>query len=253
MTIDIEQVINYSKLLLSLNNTENDAVLEKFINVGARSLRTYDNYIVTTTELEIDDCHKAKLPSGFVEFLGARFTDSCSGCCGGTYGTTITEPGSIDTVYRPPCACPIVFLPASYTALWNENNGSCGTYGNYFTIEGDYIFFPSSVTSTKITICYRTLNIDGDGIMILNEDWERGLGAYAAYMYASVHFTIYPRDIRRQWQQEWVAQKMESRGLAQVKRSKLNKRAIWRIMNTLLWDGSLTGVYGTPYTNAYPN
>lgn len=243
MIVSTEQVITRTKRRLRLNNTENDAYLEKLIDEGARSLKSEDSYTVKCEEIDIDDCHRAKVPSFFEEFLGGRFNDSgCSGCCS-TYGTTITEPGSIDTVYRPPCGCPVWFVASWLVNGWN-GTGTCGYYGNFFNIEGGYIIFPSSITATSIKLTYKTKNVDESGIMIINEDWERGISAYAASQFAVDYIESYTPEQRRIWSDEWKAQKQSIRSVSQFKRFKLDKQAIWQITNAIIWNGRLTGVVG---------
>lgn len=236
MIINPDQVINTAKEFLDLGNTENDAVLEKFINLGAISLRTVDSYIVKCKNVELDDCGTGKLPDSTEEFLGASFPESsgCScGCTPNVFGTTITAPGSIDTIYRPPCGCPLFYV-APWLAKREGWNGACSPFGNFFTINGNYISLPSTTNATSINVVVKAKNVDDDGLMILNDDQERGLACFAALNFAVKKWSSYTDGQRAFWERTWVAQVPHLRGKAQVKRFQLDKKSIWYIMNTIM-------------------
>ena len=253
MEINIEQVINLAKMHLVLGNTEYDAFLEKFINMGATHLKNYDTYVIKCDEISIDDNHRAKLPDFFEELLGISFPEGAGCACGecSVQGTTVSEPGSIATVYRSPnCTCPQFFIATPLVNLWNTTyNGTCGYYGNYFNVNGNSVSLPSTTNATSLKITYRSSNVDCDGIMILNEDWERGLACFAAFNYARAYRGNYTTDQIASWENEWKAQKAYQKGRSQVKRFKLDKRAIHQIMNAVYYNGNLTGIFGAEAMN----
>lgn len=240
MIASIEQVLARTKGRLRLmDSTLHDAYLQVLINEGATHIKSIDQYIVTCATLDID-CYRAELPDFFEEFVAATFPDG--GCACGC-GPTIT-PGQIGTTWEgSTCGCSVWFVSNALLSNWGGAGTSCSFYGNVFNIQGNQLLLPSTTTATTVKVWYRSKNVDCNGLMVLNEDWERGLSAYAATQFATDYVEKYTPEQRAIWSAEWKAQKSQIRGSAQRKRFILDKHAIMNIMNAIIWNNSATGIY----------
>lgn len=234
MVISTEQVLTSAKFRLRLSETTiADAYLEKLINEGAMHLGALRTYSVQCKELTID-CYKAKLPDYFEQFLAAQFpSGTCSCGCGcNDDPDTLTISGG----------CPVWYV--NRDVLTNFNGTGCSYYANFFDINAGYIVLPSTTTATHIKVWYQSLNVDDDGLMIIDSQWERGLSAYAAFQYAVVYQESYSPEQRSSWSAEWKAQKGYNIGRDNIKRFELDKHAICQLMNSILSNTSIAGVYG---------
>ena len=217
--IDIEQVITRTKLRLGLMDTTlADAYLEKLINEGARHIDSLDTFIISCETLDID-CAKAKLPIGAENILCFSFVgSSCSGCCNISHDPESGEDRNME------CGCS-QFYVSDRSVLTQMSNTGCSAQGwnNIFTVQSGYLVLPSTVTATQVKVWYRGINMDSDGIMILDELQERGLSSYAAYEYALSYPNKYSPYQISEWKKTWVAQKAYLKGSAQQQDFRLNK------------------------------
>lgn len=236
MVISTEEVLTAAKSRLRLMETTiADAYLESLIDEGAIHLGALRTYSVKCKELTID-CYKAQLPDYFEKFLAGQFpTGSCT--CGCGCGTSEEELTSLSQSG----GCPVWYV--NKDVLTNFNGTGCSYYGNFFDIDAGYIVFPTSTTATTVKIWYQGLNVDEDGLMVIDSQWKRGLSAYAAFQYAVVYQENYTPEQRERWGSEWKAQKGYNIGRDNIKRFELDKHAISQLMNSILSNTSVTGVF----------
>lgn len=235
MTVSCEQIINRTKMRLLLTGTTHaDAVLEKLINEAAtHHLNALTSFVISCETIDID-CLKARLPESCVELICYSFPDSsdCTGCC-----TTCMNPHNENAV----CSCPTYFVPdRNILTEFCGLGASCALSSNFFDVQGGYIVFPSTVTQTTVKVWFRGLNIDEDGLAIIDEKQERALSAYAAWQYAIAHFKSYAPEQRRVWQQEWVNQRNVLRGGSVQADFQMNKAQASAISRALLVNPAIS-------------
>lgn len=233
MIVSSTQIVTRAKMRLRLMETsEHDLEILKLIEEGARGLNASSTYKISCHEAEID-CNKAKLPDCYesLEYF------CVNGCCG-----NCTSPP--ETIPPTPvvCSCPSVFY-FSKSALINSgcDDNSCGWYGNYFYIQNGYIYFSSTVTATSLKIWYVGFNVDENGLMVINEECERGLSAYAAFQFASSRPEAYQSQIGL-WNAEWVAQKRYINGKKIIREFKLQKADISLLVNATMAQNRRAGL-----------
>lgn len=249
MIVGIEQVITRTKFRLRLSNGENDSYLEKLIDEGARHLGSMNAYKVSCAELDIE-CTRAQLPPFFEEFIAGRFP-SGGGCSCGCTGVTITngqpEPTSLNVLNNNGCSCPVWYVNPNVMTNWSGSGGRRGNFGQYFDIDiaNQVIQFPSTITATQVKIWYKSANVDDNGLMVINEFWERGLSAYAAMQFGTDYPERYLPEQRARWSAEWVAQRNKIVSKEVKDRFRLDKGAIQNIMNAIVINKFVVGAYNT--------
>jgi hypothetical protein len=212
MIVNVEQVVTRAKLRLRLMETsEHDSTLMKFIEEGARGLNATSTYKIQCKNIDIE-CHKSKLPDCY-ETLICFQINGCSGCC----------TPQVNTVPPTPivCTCPEIFY---YDKAAMINCGdNCGWYNNFFYIQDGFMYFPSSMTADTVKVWYYGFNVDEDGLMLIDEEMERGLSAYAAFQFAVSYPEQYTPEQRSTWNREWIAQKNYVNGKKIIREFKLQK------------------------------
>jgi len=233
MKVSIDSVIDATKFRLGLRDSSMaDLDLERLINEGAMHIDSVDTYVISCITLDVE-CNKAALPEGFVELICMKIAgqSSCSGCCQSINFDPVVDqnPSSIT------CTCPDFYV-ANRNVLTEfcGMGASCGSFDNGYDIQGGYILFPSNFSASQVQIWYRTYNMDENGIMVLDEYWQRGLSAYAAYQYAmsGQNFKLYPQA--QQWQQEWTAQVNKIRGKSAQRDHRQHKASFSAIARAIL-------------------
>ena len=219
LKIDIEQVINRTKHRLGLMDTTlADAYLEKLINEGSLHINSLNQFIISCETLDIE-CGMAKLPFGATDVIAFSFIgEGCSGCCSISHNP---ESGFDRNMM---CSCSQYYVSDRSVLVQMGELGCDGSlWNNRFTVQAGYLHFPSTVTSTEVRVWHRGYNMDGDGLMILDELQERGLSAYAAYEYALSNPQRFTPFQITEWKKTWVAQKGYLKGQAQQQDYRLNK------------------------------
>ena len=215
MKISSESVITRTKFRLGLqDSTLYDAYIEKLIYEAARHLDAVSSYIISCTELEID-CHRAKLPDDFTQMICVKTVSPSGSCtCSSTYDPeTDPSPNGVSSA----CTCGSYYIADRGVLTEFCNMGYNGSwYGNVFDTQNGYFILPENNPATSVRIWYRGLNVDEDGLMILDDFQERGLSAYAAYQFANSgsNYKAYDRGQVRLWQAEATAQINKIRGKA---------------------------------------
>lgn len=229
MKVTTEQVINRTKLNLGLTGTtHSDSFLEKLINEAATwHLDTLSSYIISCETLQID-CLKAKLPDAAVDLICYSFPDAtgCSGCC-----VDCMNPHNAN--YQ--CSCPNWFVAdRNILTEFCSNGSSAAISSSFFDVQNGYLIFPSTITQSTVKVWYRGLNIDEEGLAVIDERQERALSAYASSRYAIANWKSYSDGQRRFWNAEWVAQKQNLRGNAVLEDFRLHKAQAAAIARAIL-------------------
>lgn len=234
MKIDISSIITEAKFLLGLTDTTKwDSRLESLINQASIHLNSLNTYTISCETIEVD-CGKAKLPDSAISVIAIKSTTSsqCTGLC-----HVVADENSVDDRFMEcGCVCGNYFV-ADRNVLTNFNGNGCYG-GNVFSVQDGYINFPSNTTLTEIRVWYHGYNVDEDGIMVFDELQERGLAAYAAYMFAisGTHFDKYDRMQVMEWKKTWVAQRPFLQGKAQQDYFRQNKGKFAAIARAILID-----------------
>lgn len=231
MIITTEQPVVLAKFKLRLESTsEHDAFLEKMVNSAASKLNATGTYTIQCHEAHID-CNQAKLPDNYDILVGFQFAgDGCSGCCGACTGgnalTAICECRSMYTYYQ-----------------WDViSHRPCSWYGTYFSINGNFIHFPSTLTQDTIKIWYRGFNTDGNGLMILDEEQEECLACYAAYQFSVSYPESYTPKQMDTWLNGYKGQKAWLNGKAKIREFKLQKPYITKVVNAIMINKNSYGI-----------
>lgn len=82
-----------------------------------------------------------------------------------------------------------------------------------YQVQGSTIIFTEDLIDddTDLTIRYKGLLMDKNGNVDIPEKWTRALVAYISWKYAQRHFDKFPRDVRAEYQREYVLQKSANR------------------------------------------
>ncbi len=175
--IPLSQVVAGAKRRLRLESSDEDIFLEAYANEGARHFDSLSTFIKKDCEIEIVN-GKGKLPNGFYQMLSLRAHNQ-------------NESIYVDMPFLKGCGVSNTFL-----------NGFCN-HQNVFQIQDGYIYFtlsdnrpqggvtPVAIPKTtnppfitnNVHINYISMNVDGDGLMVVYADMERGLVAYCVWMY----------------------------------------------------------------------
>lgn len=233
MKIDIESVITEAKSLLGLMDTTKwDAFLEKKINQGALHLNTVNTYTISCGTFDVE-CTKIHIPQAteIIAIKSTIQTECCTGVCQVVY-----DEFSVDNRFMQ-CGCSGTYFISDRNVLTDFLGNGCYA-GNVYSFENGYISFPSNSTLTEAKVWYRGYNEDEDGIMVIDELQERGLAAYAAYMFgiSGTHFGKYDRMQIMEWKKTWVAQKPFLQGKAGQELHRQNKRKFSAIARAILID-----------------
>jgi len=196
--ISIDQVIARTKMQLRLVNTsEWDDFFEVVIEEGLRALRPLSMYKKQQCTINVVN-RQAKLPKGFYQLLGIRYNipavtgESSSVCATALY---------VDKKFLSDCNCDTsVFSGAIYD------------YYSGFQIVNGYIHWNTDIEDTEMTLAYFGFNLNENGRLVIYEDYERALSAYACYKYTQSWSDKYPQSLRMEYNAEWVAQRANLRG-----------------------------------------
>ena len=225
-TADVNQIISSAKAELKIGDgSEQDIWFGKLLNEGIRHLDSLDIFKKCVTRLDVSN-NVAILPCGFFRLLALTIGD---------------------------CACYnnaiYVSLPFIQSMGCNaaSENGITSMLGA-FEIQDDKIVFhndlfflgcnnemePEPITSCRIG--YLGFNVDENGLLKVYQHMERALTAYICYKYARQNFREYPRDIREDFKQEWIAQKKWVKSISFQNDFRENRRQIAEFTNCLIAD-----------------
>jgi len=126
---------------------------------------------------------KIKLPCGFSRLLALRLGS----------GSECSEAIYADMRFIESCGC---------------GTDNISSYLEYFEIDNGYIHFHGDVEDiSEVTIAYLSFNMDENGMLLGQTDYERGITAYICWKFTQRNFQKYPQYIQRDYYKEWKAQK----------------------------------------------
>lgn len=234
MKVHIDSVVDAAKFNLGLRDTtEADADLERLINQAAQGIDSTESYVVNCATLDVD-CAKAKLPDDCIDVLCIRpdTGGGCSGCCNTSFDPeTEPNPGLAH------CNCSTWWVTNRGVLTEFCNQGLSCTYGgNIFAVQNGYLVFMDTITFTEVEVHYQGYNVDDNGLMVLNEEWERGLSSYASWKYASAgqNYRNYDRGQIADWRRDWTAQVNKIRGKAAQRDFRQNKPKFASVARAIL-------------------
>ena len=212
--IAIEQIISRTYVRLGIRDTtEYDPEIRMYINEGAKGLFATDVKVLMCKEVDVD-CHKAACDKNFLFFsvpteICACTTTPCTGGCGKFY-----------------------YFKTSTELQYAKSSGMNCCSATDFSYSGGYLNLPSNIDSKTIIVYYMGYNTDSDGYMFLDEDWERGLSAYAAFQFSSTApmFNKFSGEFRARMQQEWNAQFNRQAGERFIREFRQNRNYILSVM-----------------------
>jgi hypothetical protein len=214
-TISLDDVRERTKMQLRLQNTtEHDDFIDVLVLEGLRNLNNLYQLKKSVCELDVED-NKAKLPKGFVRLIALAFTDE-----GGTNSSGCSPILYADTRFLSSCGC--------------EAEDGVYNYLETFQINKNYIHFRSDIGTDKVRLAYYSLITDDYGNLVIYEDFERGLQAYACWNFMMAYYEDYPMNLTDMHRKTWVAQKAYLKGSAQAEDFQRNKREIQNIFKSKL-------------------
>lgn len=208
-TISENEVIARIKVQLRLTHTtEYDDYFSMMVNEGVNNLDTLSTLTKKICRINVSDL-KAKLPCGFVQLLGLRYTSEDVNCISLLY---------VDTKFLTQCGC---------------DTTDTSPYGQSFQINGGYMHFSSSFAGTQVTLAYLGANVDDDGRLIIYENYERALSSYACYMFCLAHSEMYRADVIDRYYRTWMAQKSWIKATDNQENFNNNKAEISHTINAM--------------------
>ncbi len=228
--ISIDQIISRAKIQLLIGNTsEHDDYLEIMISEGLRHLDALTLYVKKQCTLDIVD-NKAELPKGFQKLLMMRFI------------AAELDPVVIDGVEVPqslPRCYPVFYVDTKFlnscdcvnSVGWNDYSGTAQIVNNVLHFNS-----ASNMESGQIHVAYMGLNTDENGRILIYEEYERALSAYACNKFTMAYFEKYPIGLSDRYYEEWRAQKAWIKGGAFKDEFQRTKMEISSTINALIID-----------------
>lgn len=241
MRTDIETAINRTRRRLGLEHTTmHEAALRTYVDEGVNHLQTLDNFVVSCETIDIE-CGKGDLPDSCDTVLAISPVRNDNGtCC--LCAATGAEQLQALSVMNTRCGClPFYVSDSSMLISMCDSGATCGLNEGIFYTQGGKLILRSSAEG-QMKVWFKGKNVDCDGIMIVDEDWVRGISAYAAYQFASsgMNFNKYNYRQMKDWQSEWTAQKAYQQGVSQKKYFQKNKARFTAIANAILVNPMVT-------------
>lgn len=228
-SISIDEVIARAKIQLRISNTtEHDDYLEIMISEALRHLDALTLYVKKQCILDIVD-NKATLPKGFQKLLMMRFV------------VTELEPEIINGVEVPqsiPRCYPVFYVDTKFLNSCDCTNPGWNDYTGTAQIVNNTIHFntATNMKSGQIHVAYMGLNTDEEGRILIYEEYERGLSAYACSMYTMAYPEQYPLGLSDRYNEIWKAQKAWIKGGAWKDEFNRTKIEIASVINALVMD-----------------
>lgn len=234
MRTDISAIINRARRRLGLEQTTmHEATLRQYADEGVNHLQLLDNYIVSC-EIVTIECGKGDLPEFCDSVIAVSPVSNDDGSCCLCSGEEQLQ--SLTGLNTRTCAClPFYVSDSSVLMQMNSCGVGCGSSVNIYYTQGSKIILNPNAEG-QLKIYFRSRNVDSDGIMIVDEDWVRGVSAYVAYQFASSgsNFNKYNYRQIKGWEAEWVAQKSYWQGVSQKKYTHANKARFAAIANAIV-------------------
>lgn len=213
-TITVDEIIASCKMQLRITDTtEHDDYLQIIINEGLRELNCLSLFKKFQCTLEIIDS-KSKLPNGFQNLLGLRFSGSTS------------SDAYFNLIYIDKKFLDDAGVNTSFSRLAN--------YIDTFQILHGYIHYNSDINATEVSIAWMGLNLDEYGRLIVYEDYERALRAYACWNFTQAYSKDFKEATTERYGRVWKAQKAFVKGQDVQNDFRQNKYEINKLFTALL-------------------
>jgi hypothetical protein len=229
-SIPIDEIIARAKIQLRVGNTsEHDDYLEIMISEGLRHLDAITLYEKRQCNIDIVD-NKAELPKGFQKLLGMRFIKT-------TLETQIIN--GVPTQVPVPSCSTVFYVDTKFL-----NDCDCGNlfpfalnYSQTAQIVNGIIHFNSgNIESGVLQVAYMGLNTDKNGRILIYEEYERALSAYACYMFTMAYSEEKSIGLADRYYETWKAQKAWIKGGAWKDEFARTKMEISATINALVVD-----------------
>lgn len=240
MRTDIQTAIIRTRRRLGLQHTTmHEADLRELVDEAVNHLQLLDNFVVSCTTIDIE-CGKGKLPDAcdIIYAISPVRNDNGSCCLCAQSGSEQLQ--SLSVMNTRTCGCYSYYVSDSSVLIQMcESGANCAFNENIFYKQGEYLILNASAEG-QMKVWYKGKNVDADGIMIIDEDWVRGVSAYAAFQFASsgANFNKYNYRQIKDWKDEWTAQKPYQQGVSQKKYFQANKARFAAIANAILVNPS---------------
>ena len=208
-TISVKEVMAGCKMQLRLKDSSHDDFLALYIHEGIRHLNCLSLFVKKQCTIEIVDL-KSKLPDGFQQLLGLRYSK--------------TTDGKIKHQN-------MLYIDKKYI---NSPSTTVSNYEDTFQINNGYIYYNNDVNATEATLSYLGLNIDEFGNMVVYSDYERALRAYGCYNFALSYSEDYKEATIQRYENTWRAQKAYIKSSDVQQDFKNRKYEMSKIMNAFL-------------------
>lgn len=196
MYLTADEILPVVKQRLRIQNTDHDAYLLTLIYEGARRLRTTETFVLKEVEHTVENNlftmpHKAKA------LVAAK--------------ANCHDVIAIDYLFFQGCGCSVNM--AAYPALYNmiKQNGRT------------FYFVTPVADGTTVNAVYSMLNVGEDGLLLINEEQEIALIAYASYQFSISYPERYTNQQIQMWYKDYQYQAGYARGAAS-RRTFMNQR-----------------------------
>lgn len=208
--IDVKQVITSAKLQLRIESADMDAWFEKLANEGVRHLDSLNLWVKKVMVLDVKD-NAVRLPDNFRRIIALRL--GADGDC--------TQAMYVELPFIKQCGC-------SQTVDTLDSTG-------IFEIQGNQIVFHNDIDATQVTLAYFGFR-EEDGLLQIEDDYERALTAYICWKYTVANFQEYPPNVQQHYMMEWAAQKKWIKSNEVYDHFKRTKRQVAEVVKALLTD-----------------
>lgn len=219
--ITLQQCVSSAKMLLRIENSDNDIWFGKLGNDAIRRLNSPSIFVKNQVELTIHNC-KAELPDDYQDFLAMRLHSDCN-----TDGVQSSlQYGFVYVDYN--------FLKANkINADSNFTQASTGT----FQINGGWILFYGNIEDgTVVDFAYKAKNVDENGLQVVYSRYEDALTSYICYNYCLSNPKEYIQYIITEHKMNWQAQKRMLKAYDARQSFNNEKAQIREIVNALVTD-----------------
>lgn len=223
--IGMGSVVARAKLQLRLIDNSNDDFLEFLIGEALDHLDCSSELVKKICEIGVCD-RTAKLPVGFVKFLGLRFN------CDADFDTN-TNPVD-NQIFNRLRQIPMVYADTNFLNQCGCNTTGFTDFTNTFQINKGFIHFNFDPDVDSVTLAYLGLNVDSFGNTLVYQRYERALMNYACFMFAMAFkddFTVYQIEMFRK---TWTEQRAKLMGLDRMDEAENDKLEIAALMLTRL-------------------
>lgn len=224
--ITLQQCVTSAKMLLGIENSDNDIWFGKLGNDAIRRLNTLSIFIKKQCQLTINN-GRAVIPKEYQDFLAMRLnsTPDSEGCVL-RYGFVY-----VDNDYL------------SYNKNNNTPNAAVSNMKGVFQINGGHIIFYGGIPDgTVVDFAYKAKNVDENGLQIVYSRYEDALTYFICYNFALSNFALFNQYIIAEYKMNWQAQKRMLKSYDARQSFNNDKAQIREITNALIVDKGAWGV-----------